>query len=139
MAPIIICTAIAYFMYRFLESLVRRKERIMLVEKLEILQSQSLQMDGVFNSAGFFSNKEISGLRIGLLLTGIGFGLVVAWVLTVTMLPDIIISKMESLGGEYWGLREMFKTIYLAAPALFGGLGLLLSYIVERKTVEREK
>ena len=127
LTPIIVVPIIFYFTYKFLESLIRRKERMMLIEKLETLQPQSLQIGEAFSSTDFFPNKKFIGLRIGLLLTGIGFGLVVAWALMAFMYVQIASYLKES-----WELRQTLNIIYLASPILFGGIGLLISYVIER-------
>ena len=125
---IIVVPTIFYFTYKLLESLVRRKERMMIIEKLETLQPQSLQISEAFGSTDFFPNKKFSGLRMGLLLAGIGLGLIVAWALMT-----IIYVEYKSYLEESYRFRDVLNFLYLAAPALFGGIGLIISYVIEQR------
>ena len=127
LAPIIIVPTIFYFTYKIFDSLIRKKERIMLLEKLETLHPQSLQISEALGSTDFFPNKKFTGIRIGLLLAGIGLGLILAWALMA-----IIYVELESYIKESYRYREMLNIIFLAAPALFGGIGLIISYVIER-------
>ena len=121
-----------FFLYKFLESLVRRRERIMLVEKIDSLDPSHVEaLQKGMNSQGLASFAgRFTSLRFGMLLAGIGLGLIVAWVLTIMLYPNIASFKGTD---SYRYYRDMFSVIYLAAPACFGGLALLLSYLVENK------
>jgi hypothetical protein len=136
MEPIMIACVVftcVFFLYKFLESLVRRRERIMLVEKIDSLDPshvEALQKGMNSQSLASFAGRFTS-LRFGMLLAGIGLGLIVAWVLTMMLYPNIASFKGTD-GYSYY--RDMFSVIYLAAPACFGGLALLLSYLVENKS-----
>jgi hypothetical protein len=128
LVPIIIVPTVMYFTYKFLESLIRRKERMMIIEKLEFSNLQTLPLEANLNVLDYMPNKRFSSLRTGVLIAGIGLGLIVAWVLAITLYPTL-----ASNGDKYRMYRDMFNTIYLAAPALFGGIGLIVSYVIERK------
>jgi len=138
LSPIIIVPIIFYFTYKFLESLIRRKERMMLIEKSDLsnLQAFSSSQESL-HVLDYMPNKRFSNLRAGLLITGIGIGLIVAWVLAITLFP-IVTSYKESMNREFYTLRDMFNVIYLAAPALFGGIGLLISYLMEQRARKQE-
>lgn len=124
---IIVVPTIMYFMYKLFESLIRRKERLILVEKLDFSNLQALPSADSLNVLDYMPNKRFSGLRTGLLFAGIGFGLIVAWALAMSTY-----SCVASFNNS-WEFRGMFQVIYLASPALFGGIGLLISYIIEQK------
>ena len=134
---IIVVPTVMYFVCKFFEALIRRKERMMLVEKLETLHPQFLQIGEAFTSETFFLNKKFSALRIGLLLAGIGLGLTVAWALSVSLFP-VIASHKQNLANDFYRFREMFSIIYLASPACFGGIGLIISYLIEKKAGEQD-
>jgi len=127
LTAIIVVPTVMYFVYKFLESLIRKKERMMLIEKLETLPPQSLQISEAFCSKDFFPNKRFSGLRFGLLLAGIGLGLIVAWALIA-----IVYVELESNIKLSHQFTDMLSIIFLASPALFGGIGLIISYVIER-------
>ena len=127
LAPIIIVPTIFYFTYKIFDSLIRKKERIMLLEKLDVSNLRELPSEEALNVLNYLPNKRFSGLRSGLLIVGIGFGLLVAWTLMT-----IVYVEFESYIKESYRFREMLNIIYLAAPALFGGIGLVISYVIER-------
>jgi len=131
MQEVIVVLGCAFLFYKFLENLIRRKERIMLVEKIDSLDPS--HVDALQKGINFQSLASLAGrftsLRSGMLLTGIGLGLIVAWVLTTILYPSMLAAQ----GNNSYMYRDMFSVIYLAAPACFGGLALLLSYLVENK------
>ncbi|MCL2502006.1 MAG: hypothetical protein FWE30_04615 [Bacteroidales bacterium] len=129
---VIIVPAIFYFVYKIFEALIRRRERILMIEKLDFSNLQTLPSAEAFNVLDYMPNKRFSGLRAGLLLAGMGIGLITAWGLTVALYPTIA-SLKTGLGGDFYNFRNMFQAIYLAAPACFGGIGLIISYIIEQK------
>ena len=130
---IIIIPTIFYFTYKFLESLVRRKERMMLIEKLDLSNLQALPAISPLNVLDHMPNKRFSNLRTGLLFAGIGLGLFISWILSM-----IVYSDLESYVKESWRFMEMFYVIFLATPVLFGGIGLLISFLIEQKARKQE-
>ena len=133
LTAIIIVPTIFYFLYKFFESLIRRRERIELVQKLDLANLQALPAEDSLSVLNNMPNKRFSGLRTGLLFIGIGIGLTTAWVLMFTLYPQIV-SYRENLGGDFYSFKNLFNIIYLAAPAVFGGIGLMISYIIEQKS-----
>ena len=127
LTPVIIVPTIMYFVYKAIESLVRRKERMLMVEKLDFSNLHTLSSAEALNVMDCMPNKRFSGLRTGLLLAGVGLGLMVAWVLVMSILPSFDTSS------RYWEYQRMLSVVYLAAPACFGGIGLIISYIIEQK------
>jgi len=71
-------------------------------------------------------SAPFQNLKWGLLLIGAGFGLFLAYILDNTAF-----SRMGQMndGGN--------TAIYFSLIALFGGLGLLVSYLVEKKEAEK--
>jgi len=72
-------------------------------------------------------SAPFQNLKWGLLLIGAGFGLFLAYILDNTAF-----SRMGQMndGGN--------TAIYFSLIALFGGLGLLVSYLVEKKEAEKD-
>jgi len=68
-------------------------------------------------------------LRIALLLIGIGFGLTVAYIARYC----IYTSELVTRDFNNYQLHELISTIYFASIALFGGIGLLVAFFIERK------
>ena len=134
LVPIIIVPTCVYFFFKFLESLVRRRERIIMVEKLDFSNQHSLPPIDSLNVSDYMPTKRFFGLRTGLLLVGIGLGLMLAWMLTLFTAQSAFLS-----GEAPYYVRNMFQVIYLAAPACFGGIGLIISYVIEQKWRKYEK
>ena len=113
LTPPIIVLGIAYAIYKIFELFVRRKERMAMIEKLNISDGAIIPPD---ITKWFTPPTPASwALRIGLLLTGIGLGLGVAVIMNYHM-----------------NLRNS-EALHLASMMLFGGLGLLIAYIIEQK------
>ncbi len=64
---------------------------------------------------------NVTSLQFGLLIMGCGIGLFIAYLL------------------NYFLFKEESLAIYFSLIAIFGGLGLLISYIVERKANQKKE
>ena len=120
----IIVLGIAYTVYKLFELFVRKKERMAIIEKM-------VNSDGVMNFpdvSKWFSTPtpKVGGLRLGLLLTGLGLGLVMAVILT-----DFFAFNSRALS---WRDKDV---LYIALMMLFGGLGLMISYLIEQKNQKK--
>jgi hypothetical protein len=136
LTAIIVVPVVFYFTFKFLEALIRRKERMVLVEKLDVSNLQTMPSLDLSNVLDSRPNKRFAGLRMGLLLTGIGLGLIVAWAVSTTLSIAFIENDLKM---DWWRYRDMFQTIFLAAPAFFGGIGLLVSYVIEQRALKSAK
>lgn len=103
----------------------RRGERRSIIEKLAGLSSE--------NSGQFIEQvygrvtdmpKQNNSLRNGLLLIGVGLGLVVG-----ILLSDSVKSALPEM--EAWEVRNVLSLVWVSCAAMFGGLGLLLSALIE--------
>jgi len=120
----IIVLGIAYAIYKLFELFVRQKERIMIIEKMS-------NDDGVVNFpdvSKWFSSPtpKLGGLRLGLLLTGLGLGLVAAIIMN-----DFFVFNSRALS---WQDKDI---LYFALMMVFGGIGLLLAYMIEQKSQKK--
>lgn len=121
---------ITYGIYALFELFVRRKERILLIEKIgEKIDPSFLEIGKV--TLPSFSNVKLpfsfSALKWGCLLLGVGFGLFVGvWfhLLVINTFPEFP--------------RYIGDMIYGACVLLFGGLGLVLSFVIEKKIAREE-
>ena len=93
--------------YKFFELLVCRRERRMIIDKMD---GNALIVSGT--------------LKAGCLLLGIGFGLLFAFMLLNWCAYD----------ASY----EMRSIVYGGSVLCFGGVGLIVSFVVERNIVGRE-
>lgn len=74
-------------------------------------------------------SAPFQNLKWGLLLIGAGTGLFLAYLLDHTVFKNV--------GGDFD--NDANVAIYFALIAIFGGLGLFLSYRIEKKEVDKEK
>ena len=116
---------IAYAVYKLFELYARRKERMLIIEKMNFSNGMAAPPD----VTKWFSTPtpKVGGLRLGLLLTGLGLGLVTAVILT-----DLFVFNNRALS---WKDKDV---LYLALMMLFGGLGLLIAYLIEQKNQKKD-
>ena len=111
--------------YKLFELFVCRKERLTMIEKIGSTFDASM----IQNKFSFPEKKSpvFGTLKIACLLLGVGLGLLAGFTLT------------ESLGlnqpgiNDDWHMRNTIGIIYGASVLLFGGLGLLVAFLLEMK------
>ena len=119
MTEIIIIPVIFIIFYMIIELFVHRKERLMIIEKAS--QNQSFNIGEMLkNVAPGFS---FSGLKIGCLLVGLGLGFFVSFGVRLGLIEW---TQMGQIGRSFY----MMDT---AAVLTFGGLGLMVAYLIERR------
>ena len=107
--PVFVLTVIFGFTYAVIYILVRKKERMALLEK------------GVDASIWLTPEKPFDkGLRFGLLFIGVAIGILLGATLVET----------TSLNEE---------SAYFSMIFLFGGIGLVLTHFIERKEIRKNK
>lgn len=119
-APLIIgivCAAI----YGLFELFVRKKERLAIIEKIgDKLDASAFDMKiGLPRLA----NGSFSSLKAGCLLSGIGLGLLIGFLISGT----VGLNLDDRMG------REIISTVYGASVLLFGGIGLIIAFVIELK------
>jgi len=115
----------AYAFYKLIELFVRKKERLLISEKISLLENvntENLNLSKLFGEEKMFKNQFLT-LRIGSLLMGLGLGLLLGYI--------IVQSSMVISGELSYEMRETMSVIYGASTLLFGGLGLVAGFIVE--------
>ena len=117
-------------LYGFFELYARRGERKALIEKMGDKLDSSL-LGGNF-SLMQFPLKSFSSLKTGCLLAGLGLGLLVGLLIN-TMLH----SSNFFAGMERWSIENFIGVAYGASVLLFGGIGLLISFLIENKMNKR--
>ncbi len=121
---------VAFFLYKFFELLICRKERRMIIERmdpaslLDYAKISGLRVGGGVPSESPRPRHAAAWpLRIGAVLVGLGLGAVVGNILAET------IYLKNNIGGVY----DMITGWVL----LMGGLGLLIAFIVEYKLYDK--
>jgi hypothetical protein len=130
MVPLVvgICVAGTYGLF---ELFARRKERLAIIEKLGDKLDTSL-FEEKLKFPSFIPKISFSALKAGCLLAGIGLGLLVGFSLNLFVMAS-------NLGrpGDDWYLREVSGTAYGASVLLFGGIGLIIAFLVELKMAKK--
>ncbi len=117
--------------YRLFELMIRRKERLKIIEKIEDVPTEFLKngisLPSFIEQRQLSAPKRISPITISGLVIGIGLGLLVA----------IFVQKMDYvLFQDDYSFRS---ALYGACVLFFGGLGLLLAAIYEQKSKRDNK
>jgi len=84
---------------------------------------------GLNPGVGKSSPKPYLSLKFGLLLVGLGIGLLVA------------LFTVRGIFGNDMTEREISQSVavYFGCIGIFGGLGLIVSFLVEKKALDSEK
>jgi len=120
---VIIVLGIAYGIYKLYELSIRRREREAMIEKMSLGDGEALSPDAT--RALPPSVRTFGGLGIGLVLIGVGFGMCLAF----------IVNNFTNISQQV-GNGEV---LYFSLMLLFGGLGLVIGYIMEKKMKNDEK
>ena len=120
----IVCAGI----YGLFELFVRKKERLAIIEKIGDKLEPSA-FDAKIVLPRLSTNFSFSSLKAGCLLAGIGLGLLVGFIISVSL---------TDFNLDNWGRRELISTVYGASVLLFGGIGLIVAFIIELK-LSKEK
>ncbi len=133
LVPILIVYIIAYFIYKLFSLYARRRERIMIIEKLsQNVGEADSKLIGNLLEANAASQGSYSSLRIAMLLIGVGLGFLVGMFLQPQFVENMQNAIQSNLTSNY-GARDMYDFIPFIGACIFGGVGLLLSYFVEQK------
>ena len=127
MEAAIICAFVFYFVYRVLESLIHRKERLIVAQKLETLDPQKNGQMDLNRWFGAVATNKYAPLRWGFLLAGAALGLLVAFFIKDEMMPD-----------RTW-YNDDVQVLYFSSAFLFAGIGLLISFGLERKYAAEDR
>ena len=119
--------------YKVIELFVHKRERLMLISKITELKNIDFKGISLYSSGG-----KYTALRIGWLLTGIGFGFLLGFCINMLATygdysfradEDFMFRYREYVGG----------IVYVASVCICGGIGLLMSYRAERKAEQPEE
>lgn len=115
--------AIVFFtIYKIIEVLTHRKERIIIADKLE--QMGNLNDSNLPDRLNqFFSErKKYTSLRAGSVLLGMGLGFLVGFII-----------QYCCFGLDYNYVHgQLISVIYMGSILIFGGAALLGSFVIER-------
>ena len=122
--------------YKIFELFVRRKERMAIIEKLTLLSEQK-----DLNIPSISFGKQDYGswpLRIALLFIGVGLGCLTAFIIQHTVFDAF----SDINDAENWHTRnriyEITFFLNFSCVTIFGGLGLLIAYLIEAKQNKKQ-
>ncbi len=125
MVPLVVGTICAGI-YGLFELYVRRKERLAIIEKIgDKLDASAFEGRLGLPSYGM-PRISFSGLKVGCLMAGIGLGLLVAFIINASLAGS-------GMYRDEWFRHEVLGVVYSASVLLFGGIGLLIAFVVELK------
>ena len=126
-APLV-CGIFVLGFYKLFELFVCKKERLLIIEKMgEKFTPDMLEHKPSFSSIGKFSS---SALKFGCLLMGLGLGLLIGYLICSTTLEGYTNTGDVRLN---YNMRETSSIVYGSCVLLFGGLSLLIAFLIELK------
>lgn len=124
----IVCAGI----YGVFELYVRRRERLAIIEKMGDKLDASA-FGGKLGLPSYIRHFSFSSLKAGCLLTGIGLGMLVGFIINTTLAAN------ASFYDRGWYQGEIAGTAYGASVLLFGGIGLIVAFVIEMKLSKEKK
>ncbi|MDR1403552.1 MAG: hypothetical protein LBJ60_07635 [Tannerellaceae bacterium] len=108
--------------YGLFELFARRKERLAIIEKIGDKLDASA-FEGKLNFGSYIPKLSFSALKVGCLMTGIGLGLLIGFIINTCL--------MHQISNNDWYRNDIAGTAYGASVLLFGGIGLIAAFIME--------
>lgn len=115
--------------YGLFELFARRRERLAIIEKM----GDKLDVSALNARIGLprlTTDFSFSSLKAGCLLSGIGLGLLIGFIVSISYANKNL---------DNWGQQEMISTVYGASVLLFGGIGLIIAFVLEMKLSKEKK
>jgi hypothetical protein len=111
--------------YKLFELFVRKKERLMIIDKIGDKLTPEI-LSGKIDFSTNIPKLSSSALKFGCLFMGLGIGMLVAFAVHYNF-ADFVESSYQ--------IRSV---VYGSCVLLFGGLGLLIAFIVELKVSKKK-
>ena len=112
--------------YKIFELFVGRKERLLMIEKWGNTP-EGLAISGKMPYP-FKTEKSYVALKFACLMLGLGVGLLVGFLISSYWQSLLPLAERTA-----YHTRETIGIVYGASVLLFGGLGLLVAFLLERK------
>ena len=123
-----VCGMFIFGFLKLFELFVCKKERLLIIEKMgEKFTPDMLEHKINFSSIGKYSS---SALKFGCLLMGLGLGLLIGYLICSTTLEGYTNTGDVRLN---YNMRETSSIVYGSCVLLFGGLSLLIAFLIELK------
>lgn len=112
-------------LYKTIELFVRRKERLLIIDKLSADNAPALDPANLANILGSEKTSSFSPLRWGCLAAGLGIGMLVSSIVYIWLDLRGQLSQID------WSIRT---TLSSSLCLLGGGAGLLMAYALEKSS-----
>lgn len=130
-----------YYFYMIVKLLSGRKERILMIEKISAMDCDNMPKHPL-KIKGYLHTGSGSALKGACLLIGLGVGLLLGFMFMYLLFErpgmmhgDVTPDFVRQI-KDYEDVRFM---IIAASVLIFGGIGLLASFFLERKLEKEEK
>lgn len=134
-AQVVVTFIVFSFIYMVFELFARRGERKMLIEKIVEIGKADVgrylnEYLGNTGMANIFRMKSHGSIRGALLMLGIGIGVMAGFFINYLLVGDAYLTS-----NRHWDVcnEEVVVVVYIASVCIFGGLGMLIAYFIERK------
>lgn len=134
-AQVVVTFIIFSFIYMVFELFARRGERKMLIEKIVEISKADVgrylnEYLGNTGMANIFRMRSHGSIRGALLMLGIGIGVMAGFFINYLLVGDAYLTS-----NNHWEVcnEEVVVVVYIASVCIFGGLGMLIAYFIERK------
>jgi len=124
--------------YKTFELFVRRKERMLMIEKLAFLSDENENRPKI--RLPFISVDDLNSgswpLRISLLLIGIGAGCLLAFFIQLIYFNA---SPIQLYRDWIYQFQDLILLVNFASISFFGGIGLLIAFLIEQKNKKQKE
>ena len=134
-AQVVVTFIVFSFIYMVFELFARRSERKMLIEKIVEIGKADVgrylnEYLGNTGMANIFRMRSHGSIRGALLMLGIGIGVMAGFFINYLLVGDAYLTS-----NRHWDVcnEEVVVVVYIASVCIFGGLGMLIAYFIERK------
>ena len=119
--------------FRLFDLFVRKKERLAIIEKIgEKFDPSMIENKFSFPIANS-GNSAFGTLKIACLLLGVGLGLLIGYFICLNSIAGYNTMNLQNNANEISGV------VYGASVLLFGGLVLLVAFIIEMNYTKNKK
>ena len=125
---------VTYGIYKLFELFVCKKERLMIIEKMNLDSLPSVPLNNLFKDYGTTLPFSFSSLKVGCLLIGLGLGIIMGIAL-FALNADAIKAYGEITSCNPYSVAAM---IFSAGILCMGGAGLLLAFVIEYKCKKKK-
>ena len=125
---------VTYGIYKLFELFVGKKERLIILEKMNFDAGSTLPFDNPLKGYNSKLSFSFLALRVGCLLIGLGLGIILGIIFFANSIE--VVDKYGYITNHH---PNNLVTLSIASCVLFmGGVGLLLAFIIEHKCSKKK-